>query len=157
MWLTLIMMLISYFASKKSGASSTKAALTASAVGLGTYYVATETKWGQSVEQALDDGWEALVGEDGTAVKNQDGSTAYAPKGSVPKLDASGAPMYDSLGRAVVTLASDTVATTGKVLESWGPTGTAAVIGTTAAATGDSDSKWLWLAGGLAALFILSK
>lgn len=157
MWLALIMTLISYFISKKSGASSTKAALTASAAGLGTYYVATQTEWGQSVEQALDDGWEALVGEDGTTITNRDGSTAYAPKGSTPKLDASGAPMYDSLGRAMVTLASDTVTTTGKVLESWGPTGTAAVIGTTAVATGGLDPKWLWLAGGLAALFILSK
>lgn len=45
----LILAILSYFASKKAGASDGEAALVAAGVGAGSYYLATETEWGQGV------------------------------------------------------------------------------------------------------------
>lgn len=154
MWLTLIMLLISYFIQKRHGASSTKAALTAAAVGAGTYYVATETDWGRSVEKSIDDTWTQLFDKDGSAVTNADGSQATAPVGATVRKDAAGNIQRDANGNALFDLLNNTVSTTGSVLKSWGSTGTAAVIGTAAAAT--SDNKWMMWAGiGLAAILIM--
>lgn len=156
MWLTIIMMLLSYFVQKKSGASTGKAALTAAAVGVGTHYVATETKWGQSVETTLESTWSNLTNSSGTAVTNTDGTMAKAPEGATPKVDANGEQLYDSMGNALFNLADNTVSTAGGVLKSWGATGTAAVLGTTALATSD-DKKWLiYGAVAIAAIALLS-
>lgn len=154
MWITLIMMLISYFMQKKNGASSGKAALTAAAVGAGTYYVATQTTWGQDLETSLESGWNSLTNSDGTPVTNKDGSAATAPPGSTPKLDAGGSQMYDSNGNALFNLTSGAIKTTGDVLQSWGPTGTAAVVGTTALAA-DKDTRKYLLWGGIALAAVL--
>ena len=154
MWITLVMMIISYFLQKKNGVSSGKAALTAAAVGAGTYYVATQTTWGQNLETSIESGWNSLTNSDGTTVTNQDGSMATAPAGSTPRLDANGAQVYDSNGNALFNLANSAVKTTGDVLQSWGPTGTAAVIGTTALAT-DGDTRKYLLWGGIALAAVL--
>lgn len=53
-------------------------------------------------------------------------------------------------------IGSTAVTTAGDVLKSWGPTGTAGVIATGAAASsGIFDEPWLWALGALAALIIL--
>lgn len=104
-WLSIVLVLLSFFMSKKGGASNEKAMVTAGLVGAGSYLVTHETDWGS-----------ANLGD-------LDGVT------SVPRVDATGSPVLDSTGSQIID-------TTGKVLSSWGGTGTAAVIGTTALATG---------------------
>lgn len=118
-WLTIIMALLSFFASKKSGASNTKALLTAGLVGAGTYYVSHETDWGKANLGSLD-------------------GVASPATGSLAVLDADGKPVVGATG--VPLTAQDTSKGVGSnvadVLKSWGGVGTAAVVGTTAAAGG---------------------
>lgn len=156
--MALIMALISFFTAKKSGMKDGAAAMTAAAAGLGTYYVATETEWGKSATNWLGEKWTALT-DDGTVLKNADGTDATAPPGAVPQKDANGNVIRDANGSVtwkLVDTAGKVVTTTGDVLKSWGATGTATVIGTTALATDDNLRKWLpWLGAGLLALVIL--
>lgn len=134
-WAAIIMMLLSYFLSKKSGASDTKALLTAGLVGAGTYYVANETEWGQ---ENLN--W--FEGDNDVQTGTQ-----------TPVKDANGNIVRDANGNILNKL----IDSTGKVLTSWGGTGTAAVIGTTTIASSDSLRKYLpWIAGGLG-LFLLTR
>lgn len=133
MWAAIILALLSYFASKKSGASDKKALLTAAGVGAGTYYVATETEWGQEnlnwFESDKDTGGTAT----GPEVKAGD-STITTPNGSALQTVVGG---------------------TADVLKSWGGTGTAAVVGTAAVATNSSLQKYLpWLLIGGAVLIL---
>lgn len=135
-WLTIIMALVSFFLSKKSGASNTKAALTAGLVGAGTYYVSHETDWGQANLGSLD----GVTPSTGDTTMTTDPATGTAIK----------IPVNDSAGTAAGGLAG--------VLTQWGATGTATVIGATGAATGSGvfKSKWFWPAViGLGALFLL--
>lgn len=158
--ISIIISLIGFFVSKKSGASTTEAALIGAGAGLGTYYVGTQTKWGQDLVASIDAKWNPVVGGDGSPVIYPDGSVVTVPAGATPTRDANGSLVYDATGKVVYTmgsLANQTVKTAGDVLTSWGPTGTAAVIGTTALATSSDLKKWLpWLAGG-AALILLSR
>lgn len=139
-WLTIIIMLISFVTSKKSGASNTKALVTAGLAGAATYYVSHETEWGKanigSLDGVLADGTAPLVDGAGTGVTTANGTPIKVDVGS-----ANG---------------SGVVGTIGKVLESWGGTGTAAVIGTTVVAGDSNLRKWLpWLGlGALAYLFL---
>lgn len=152
--IAIIMALISYFTAKKSGATDGQAALLGAAAGAGSYYVATETEWGKGVIASVDEGWDTLFGPDDVALVNADGSTVKAPPGAVVQVDGSGNPIRDSAGN----VAWKVVDSAGNVLESWGPTGTAAVIGTTALATGSGDlAKYVpWAIGGVA-LIMLAK
>lgn len=148
----IIIALISYFLSKKSGADDSTALGVAAAAGIGSYYVATETDWGKGVISDLDAGWSNLMGDDGNVVKNPSGVDVRVPTGSTPVKDKDGNYVFDSLGNIVTT----GIKTTGGVLESWGGTGTAAVIGTTALATSDSLSKYIpWALGAAALVFVL--
>lgn len=138
-WLTIILALVSFFMSKKSGASNTKAALTAGLVGAGSYYVTHETDWGKANLGQFDgvviDGDEVVKDKDGNVVK-----------------DTAGNPIKTGAGTAGTSLMD--------VLKGWGATGTAAVIGTTAAAGGGlfSSKNLPWLIGGAAVLLlVLSK
>lgn len=129
MWAAIIMMLLSYFLSKKSGASDKQAMLTAAGVGAGTYYVATQTEWGQEnlnwFESDADSGGTATT----TPTQDSAGNTVRTPSGSV---------------------VTEVVGSTADVLKSWGGTGTAAVIGTAAMASSSSLQKYLpWIAGGI--------
>lgn len=146
-WLTILMALLSFFGAKKNGASNTKALLTAGLVGAGSYYVTHNTDWGRANLGALD---------------------GVVPVGSTPLLDTAGNPAVDADGRPVYVdgptadggaASSDTsmVGTVGKVLTSWGGTGTAAVLGTAAAATSGffGSSAFKWILGGAVALLIL--
>lgn len=118
-WLTIIMALLSFFISKKSGASNTKALLTAGLVGAGTYYVSHETDWGKANLGSLD-------------------GVASSTTGSLAVLDADGKLVVGATG--VPLTAQDTSKGVGSnvadVLKSWGGVGTATVVGTTAAAGG---------------------
>lgn len=137
-WLSIIMALLTFFTSKRNGASSTKAALMAGLVGAGTYYVTHETDWGK-----------ANLGQfDGV------------PKPStVPLLKPDGSPVLDADGQPVNSPSSGSTSGFSDVLKSWGATGTAAVLGAGAAATGTgifSSKNLPWLiAGGALIIFIM--
>lgn len=146
------MMLISYFISKKSGASDATAAMVAAGAGAATYYATTETAWGQNLVSTLDSKWESLM-DDGVQVKNTDGTNATAPTGAVVKKDADGNTMYSSSGSVLWELPGQVVKTAGDTLSSWGSVGTAAVIGAGSLASDGSSSnliKW-----GLAAVALI--
>jgi len=144
-WLTIIMMLLSFFTSKKSGASNTKALLTAGVVGAASYGVTHYTDWGKANLGDLD-GY-------------------IAPGVGTPLLGPDGNPVIDGVVPIPTSTTADGIknpSTSGvfDVLKSWGATGTAAVIGTTAMSTGSfggiSTSTWLAI-GAVVAFFVISK
>lgn len=137
--ITLITALISYFGSKKAGASDGEAALIAAGVGAGTYYVGSQTEWGKDLITGVSDKWTDMFGSDGEPVLNNDGTTVKAPPGAVPVVDDSGVVQKDSNGNVLWKV----VDSAGNVLESWGPTGTATVIGAGAIAADDNLRKWI--------------
>jgi len=129
MWVTLIMMVISFFMSggAKKG-NRTKALATSALVGAGTYYAVTQTNWGKSLD-TLD-------------------NPATANTSATPVTDANGNPITTPIGQVVTSQG-----TSGwDVLKSWGPTGTALVAGTVGATAGTGVFKniptWVWLLGG---------
>lgn len=141
-WFSIIIALLTFFGSKKNGASNTKALLTAGLAGAGSYYVTHETEWGRANLGALD---------------------GVVPTGAVP-LEGAGGAVVDANGNPVRVGVNPTGETSvagevGGVLKSWGGTGTAAVIGTTAAATSGffSSPAFKWILGGGIALLILSR
>lgn len=128
MWASLIIALLSFFMSKKSGASDTKAMLTAGLAGAGSYYIATETEWGQENLNWFED------------------STKKPTTSTTAVVDSAGNPVKDSNGNVIYKMIDGTA----DVLKSWGGTGTAAVVGTTALATNSSLQKYLpWVLLGL--------
>lgn len=151
---SIILALISYFTSKKSGASSAKAAMVGAAAGLGTYYVATETEWGKSLfATANDSSWVVAKDANGNIIKDDQGRTVYVPAGETATVDANGKVQVQADG----TWFTKTLATTADILKSWGGAGTAAVVGTAAVASSDSRKKYLpWLLIG-GAVILLSK
>lgn len=158
MWITLILALISFFVSKKNGASTTEAALTAAAVGAGTYYVTTQTDWGKSTLGGINDSIADLTGTGYVDPKKS--AKTYTPEQVRPLVDANGKsitdaagnPLYEPIVGSTVPRNSDgsvkveqdgsvigaLISGVSGVLKSWGGGGTAAVIGTTAVATSDS-------------------
>lgn len=138
-WLTIILALLSFFASKKSGASNTKAAITAGLVGAGTYYVTHETDWGR-----------VNLGDLDGVVTDGDGNV----------VDAGGTPVTGADGKPIVTGGNAGGTSFADIIRGWGATGTAAVIGAGAAATGSgifSSKNLPWLLGGAALLLIVLK
>lgn len=139
-WLSLLMALISYFTTKKKTNGNTAAALGAAAlVGAGTYYVTHETEWGSENLGFLD----GVTDATSATVSDGSGNVPSAVGGSVkvPTQQAGTTGFWDS---------------TTDVLKSWGPTGTAAVIGTTALATSSNKNSIVWWAAiGLGAYLIL--
>lgn len=151
--ISIIMALISSFVAKKSGADDKQAALAGIGAGLGTYYVATQTDWGKGVITDIDAAWDKLLGKDGEPILDGQGNEVKAPPGSKVVYNADGSVKRDPVTNNPVVELGRTV---GDVLESWGPTGTAGVIGATAVATDDKLKKWLpWLAGGVIVLMVL--
>lgn len=136
--IALIIALITYFTTKKKGnATDSQAALAALAAGAGTYYVATETEWGQeavgSLEQWLGIGKNPKGNPDFEEIVTADGEKAYVKKGSTGSTN-----MWDTLS-------------------SWGPTGTAGVVGTGYLTASGGLSKYLpWIIAGVG-LFILTR
>lgn len=129
-WLSIFMFLISFYLSKKSGKSNAASALIGAAAGFGTYYLADPSNPDNLFQ----------IGVDTSRVAD-----ATAPIGTAVT------PGTGSIGDVF----GKTIDATGKVLTSWGPTGTALVVGTTAAATSSSLSKYLpWILIGGAALLL---
>lgn len=178
-WLSIIMALVTFLtAQRKKGANTARSAAIAGLAGLGTYYVSHETEWGQTTLGALDGvittppvtagGTDVPQNADGTpGTRNADGSyTVVGPNGENVVVrpgsvggTINGAPAIANGGVTVPSTAGGFNGSTAglwSTLQSWGPTGTAAVIGTTAVATDSSFRKYLpWAAGAVALLLIL--
>lgn len=148
--IAIIMALISFFTSKKAGASDGEAAAIAGAAGLGTYYVGTQTEWGRNAVSNIES-WLGLT-EGGKPVLNADGKQVKLPKGAEVVRNENGEIARDSNGNVMWKL----VDSTGKVLTSWGAAGTMGVIGATGVATGKINPWWIAL-GGAAVLIILAR
>lgn len=138
-WLSILMALISFFTTKKKTNGNTAAALGAAAlVGAGTYYVTHETDWGSENLGFLD------------GVTDSSGATVPTGTGNVP-ID----------GTVKVPSGTTQPATGGfwdslsGTLKSWGPTGTALVVGTAGAVTSNSKSWVWWAAIGLGAYLLV--
>lgn len=149
--IAIIMALVSFFGSKKAGASDGQAAAIAAGAGLGTYYVANNTEWGKGIVSTISE-WVGLKDENGTPILNKDGTPVKAPPGAKVVLDEAGQPVRDTNGNVMWKL----VDSAGNVLESWGPTGTATVIGTGALATQAEEFPWLWVGVGAVAILLLN-
>lgn len=135
-WISIITALLSFFLSKRSGASNTKAALVAGLAGTGAYYVTHNTDWGRANLGDLDG-----VPQDGGTVSDVDGS-----------------PAVDENRKPIVTGGNSNGTSFWDVLRGWGATGTAAVIGTTGAAagTGVFSNKYVpWILGGVALVLLM--
>lgn len=150
--IAIITALISFFGSKKAGASDGEAALIAAGAGAGAYYVTTSTEWGQGVVSDIEN-WVGLKDTNGDPYLNSDGSQVEAPKGATVQVDENGQPKRDANGNIMWKLVDEA----GKTLQSWGGVGTASVIGAGAvAANADDLPSWLLPAGlGLVALMLL--
>lgn len=140
-WLTILMALISYFTTKKKTNGNTAAALGAAAlVGAGTYYVTHETEWGSENLGFLD------------GVTDSTGATVTDGTGNVPSSGGTSVKVPTSTTQPATGGFWDSLSGT---LKSWGPTGTALVIGTAGAATSNSKSWVWWAVVGAGALLIL--
>lgn len=132
-WLSLAVALLAYLLQPRGTADERRKALVGAALAGGATYAVTHyTDWGK----------ENLGQFDGVV-----------PNNKLPVVD----PTNSSGGSTVGVKPGNTAPTTGfwDTLTSWGPTGTAAVVGTgTAVVTG--NSKWLLIAGAaLVALMVL--
>lgn len=158
-WLTLILMLLSYFTSSKGTSEErTNALFKAGLVGVAANY-ATGTDWGKANLPGLD-----AVFSGGTGKQTVNGVEYVVPNGATLAKDANGNVILDSEGKPtyITTNADGTtslVSTVGEVLKSWGGGGTAAVIGTTAAASGafGSIEKYLPLILLAGAVFLITR
>lgn len=136
-WLSIFAWIVSFFLSKKKTKDTASAALIATGVAAGTYYLADPSNPDNLFK----------IGVDTTKTASSD-----APQVVTPSTTTSNTGVGNTLG----SLIGSTVDATGKVLTSWGPTGTAAVIGTAGAVASDSwDKWWPWIAA--AGVLILLK
>lgn len=126
-WLSLIAFVLTFFISKKSGASTGTAALLAAGTGIGTYYLADPS----NTDNVL--GWS-------NRAKQEPGSLTEGTKVANPP------PGLGSLGSNLVTQVGETA-------RSWGPLGT---VGAVAGVGGIlSGNNKLLLYGGAALLAIV--
>lgn len=139
-WLTIITMLLSFFATKANGASNTKALVTAGLAGAGTYAITHETDWGKANLGSLD---------------GVDASTAGAARIS----SEDDQPVKDAAGNVITVPSDGKGSVVADVLKSWGGVGSAAVLGVGATAAGggifSKENLPLLLGGGLILLFLL--
>lgn len=157
-WVELFIMILSFILTKNKTGSTTKAAAAAAISGAGAYYVSHNTDWGKATIGNLNDSINEFIGlknADGSTVKDADGEEVKVPAGTTVLRDAAGNVVLAPNGQPTILGAA------ADVLKSWGGTGTAAVIGTTALATSGTGSDFIkkygmWIAVGAAA-FLLFK
>lgn len=142
MWITLIMVLISYCMSAKSGNSKGKSAAIAATAGLGTYWATQNSATLTEANDAIGDVFKP----------NTTGSTAAtAEEGAARPAVTKGAAA--AAGSTISSLGSSAA----DVLKSWGPTGTVGVVAGTTAATSIDWSKWFPIIAIGAGTFLLLK
>lgn len=144
MWATIIMTILSFILTKKKTGSTSTALAAAALAGAGTYYATTKTDW-------FDDDNLLTSWPTGTNPATLGGATVTDANRNPVQVPGSG-----STSQVVGGLVGQTIDTTGKVLTSWGGTGTATVIGTSNLTNGDPSSIPTWAKVlGLGGLFYL--
>lgn len=142
-WLSLAAWLVTFLiSSTKKGVSAGKAAMIATGVAAGTYFLA---------DPSNEDNFLG-IGQGEKAIPGDVNDEYY--KGDNPAKEASGNLGTSVLG-TVGSVAKTAVSEVGQTVRSWGPTGTLAVVAGTTALASDSFKKWLpWIAGGAAVLLL---
>lgn len=132
-WLSIFSFIVSFFLTKKKTKSTAAALGVGAAVGLGTYYLADPSNPDNLFKIGVDSTRTAQDGADTIKAGSQTNSTTST----------------------IGDIAGKTIDTTGKVLTSWGATGTAAVIGTAAVASSSKTRSYLpWIVGGIALILL---
>lgn len=150
-WFQLIMALVSFFITKKKTGSTSKAALAAVAAGVAANWVVDNTQVGKEYLGGFNstvNGWLGLNSgtvDSAGVVKDASGNVVTIPDGTKAVAQPDGSVVYVPTGSS-----GQTGSSVWDVFKSWGPTGTAAVVGTAAVATDSNLKKWLPI--GLAAL-----
>lgn len=139
-WLSIIIAIISFLTAKKNGASDASAAAIGALAGGASYYVTHETEWGTANLGSFD-GVVQPVGPSQTVTKTDANGVTTTVKVPVP-----GSPETNS-GQSGLW----------STLSSWGPTGTAGVIGAGAVATSSNLQKYIPIALAIGAFFLLSR
>lgn len=139
-WTSIIAWLVTYFFSKSQGVSSGKAALLATAAGIGTYYLADPA----NKENVLGITYPS-TGD--TSTLPSTGGVDKTVPGSVTQTMPIGSQLISTAGGLLTTGIQEA----GSTLKSWGPTGTLGVIAGTTAVSSLAGSKPNWLLiGGIA-------
>lgn len=167
--ITLLISLVTFFLAKKSGASTTEAALLATTAGGLTYAALSESDWDATNVKAFSstsntkDVEEGYLEKYGTLTEyTHNGKSVYTIDG---KYYVYPGDSKNQIQEITVEKKSDGSTSTGSVmsevgstLRSWGAAGTSLVIGTTKAATSSKNTSMMWLlAAGVLAFFLLTR
>lgn len=153
MWLSLLLTVLSYLLSPRDTSKERRQALLRSiAVGGASYAVTEYTDWGSQISDKFDDAI-GLGADDPTAkgrMVDAEGNV-YDADGALVQAGSIGSTTPNSPTNA------SGAASTGfwKTLQSWGPTGTAAVVGAGALAATSGSKTWVFAAVGLGAILLL--
>lgn len=147
-WLSIIMAIIGFLSSlKKNPENKAKAVATGALAGLATYYVSHETEWGQENLGSMDGVVPTTAGTTATLVKDAAGNV-------VTTTDRNGATV-PVVAPTITPATPAAQAGFWDTMTSWGPSGVATVVGTTAVATNSSLQKYLpWILAGAAILLL---
>lgn len=181
--LALIVKLVTFFLAKKSGASTTEAALLGLTAGGLTYAALSASDFDKTNVKSLSND-KAIKYNDMTELVNSgvslDGSTAEAGTGDVAyiaqgsdglyyrvfndgtieQVQQKTSVSYDAAGNETKTTTWETATKeVGETLRSWGPLGTSAVLATTKAVTSSSSqtTKWVLIAAAACAAILIFK
>lgn len=153
-WLQIFVMILSYLASRKSGATGTQAALIAAGAGLATHYAVKYTEFGQEnlapINGAIDSFFGISSGTitDGT-VTDSEGQVITGPAGTTPVKQPDGSIVW------VPNTSQSWYSSAAGVLKDWGPLGTVGVVAGVSAATSLDNKLWIWLAIGAGVLLLM--
>lgn len=123
MWIYLLISLLTYLLSPRdTKAQQRQALLNGALAGAGSYYIGTQTDWGRDIVADIDG---AVFGNSSGKKVNPDGT------------------IVDATGKIINVPGAGDSTNGWDVLKTWGATGTATVIGTTALATSGTLQKYL--------------
>lgn len=137
-WINVLIWIVSYFVSKKAGASTGTAALIASGVTAAAHYSGAS----ESIAN-----WVGLGKTDAP-------SQTIANAGKVTSVSSQSTATTTGLG-TVGSVVSGAIDSASKTLSSWGPVGTAGVIGAVGLTRSSSSNWWKWALVAGAALLVL--
>lgn len=151
MWMTIIVMCVSFLLTKLSGGSDKKALGVAAIAGAGTYLAVNNTDWGADLSNSVDD----MLGV--TNKPDAKPGSGPTPGRTVTGYDSDGKPIYGSTGNG--SSAGGTSSGLGGLLSSiWaglGGAGQAIVGGGAAIAATSFLSKYgAWIVAGVGAYFL---
>lgn len=154
-WLSILMALFSFFAARKGKSSNNaRAAIAATAAGLGTYYVTHDTDWGKE-NLGQFDGVDALKATTQITATDADGNATVNGTTSVRTTTDSSGTKVVIPNSPVAPGASNTTGLLADAVKKFTPSATTAVIGGATVAS-ILNRKWVPFAiGGIILLLLL--